>query len=222
MSDINSGRDYSVISVTNITKEPFAHKYEGVEYRINAGETLFFPAFLARHLAKHLTKRILTREFKSVPPNSGRAMPTERDPKFKQLMNKLLGDEVRRPATEQEEELNALQKEVEEINQEMGTKEKPKSKFNGMTKNELITECRKRGIKLQFGVRNAEMLEMLEEFEAIADATGRKPDGTALDTSPEAPGSPVTASEEEMDVEPVNTSPNAEHDIKELKTAAGQ
>jgi hypothetical protein len=51
--------NYTAVAFTNITIEDFTWEWGSKPYSIKAGETKFYPEFLARHLAKHLIDRIL-------------------------------------------------------------------------------------------------------------------------------------------------------------------
>jgi hypothetical protein len=51
--------NYTAVSFTNVSSESFTWEWGSKPYTIAAGETKFYPEFLARHLAKHLINRIL-------------------------------------------------------------------------------------------------------------------------------------------------------------------
>jgi hypothetical protein len=52
-------QDYSVVSFTNPSGSDFTWAWGGKPYTIKAGETKFYPEFLAKHLAKHLVDRCI-------------------------------------------------------------------------------------------------------------------------------------------------------------------
>jgi len=53
-----------VIVFCNIHKKDFTFNFDGNPYTVKAGETRFFPRFLALHGAKHLIDKILNEQDK--------------------------------------------------------------------------------------------------------------------------------------------------------------
>ena len=51
--------DYSAVAFTNISSIDFTWEWNSKPYSVKAGETKYFPIFLAKHLAKHLIDREL-------------------------------------------------------------------------------------------------------------------------------------------------------------------
>ena len=56
---------YNTIPFVNTDNEMFVGRWEGEEYRIQVGETRFFPSELSRRLAKHLIEKLITKSKKS-------------------------------------------------------------------------------------------------------------------------------------------------------------
>jgi len=126
-----------ILVFCNIDKEDFTFKLDGNPYTIKAGDTRFFPRFLAIHGAKHLVDKILNRQEKKT------SLDNLREPLGKQILLGL-ADKYRPEAPQ------TLTQKVEELN--------PEEKFEGLeeeksaealpTKKELLAQAEAKGLTI--------------------------------------------------------------------------
>lgn len=51
--------DYSTVPFLNIDTQDFTWEWGSKPYTVKAGETKFYPEFLAKHMAKHLSDKLM-------------------------------------------------------------------------------------------------------------------------------------------------------------------
>ena len=207
---------FTVVSFTNITDEDFTHRFDGTPYTVKAKETLFFPKFLALHLGKHLVKRIVTKEFKTVPQNSGKVMPREGTPAFNNILKQIVSVDIAAARDDEQSQDSVIQREIERMNKEFGPQQQDLSKLN---KKDLIGMMKKRGIEIDVSATNEEMRKRIQEHDAIVDATGRTPEGEPAvpvsDQNPDAAEPEPPADEEE----PKDAPDGFQHDLRDIQKA---
>ena len=142
-----------ILVFCNIDKEDFTFKFDGNPYTIKAGDTRFFPRFLAGHGAKHLIDKILNRQEKK----------TSLDNLREELGNQIilgLADKYRPQAPK------TLTQKVEELN----PKEDDKEEFEGLkkeveelpTKKELLKQAEAKGLTVDKKLEKMKVKDLME------------------------------------------------------------
>jgi len=144
-----------VIVFCNIDKEDFTFKFDGNPYTVKAGETRFFPRFLAIHGAKHLVDKMLNAQEKKTSLNNLR----------EELGNQIilgLADKYKPEA------VKTLKQKVEDLN--------PEEKFEGLeeekvefppTKKELLAQAEAKGLVVDSKMKkmkNQDLVDMLKDL----------------------------------------------------------
>ena len=153
-SETRSPQD--VIVFCNIHKKDFTFKFDGNPYIVKAGETRFFPRFLAIHGAKHLIDKILNEQKKKTSLDNlrqelGKQIILGLADKYKPEAPKTLSQKV--------EELNPEEK-FEELEEEKVIKPLP-------TKKELLAKAKTKGLVVDTKMKKMTvkaLMEMLEDL----------------------------------------------------------
>lgn len=157
----------SVITLKNIDDEDFTHSYDGVPYTIRKYEVLPFPYPVGLLLAKHLAMKMLRKEakknkdFKSTSDKKN--VNLYKPQSLNDLMSKIIVDKQDKPLPAEKSQGEIMKEKTKELQQ--GVKEKALDESPEVTKNDIIAELEKRGIKFNPRDKKEVLLSLLIEAE---------------------------------------------------------
>jgi len=125
-----------IVVFCNIDTEDFTFKFDGNPYTVKAGDTRFFPRFLAIHGAKHLIDKILNKRDKKT------SLDNLREPLGNQILLGLAdkySPEAPKTLTQQVEELNPEEEKFEGLEEKKKVEPLP-------TKKELLAQAAAKGL----------------------------------------------------------------------------
>ena len=144
-----------VIVFCNIDKTDFTFKFDGNPYTVKAGETRFFPRFLARHGAKHLVNKMLNERDQKTSLNNLR----------EELGNQIilgLADKYK------PDDVKTLPQKIEDLNPEEKFEELEEKKPEfPPTKKELLAQAEAKGLTVDSKMKrmkNEDLVNMLKDL----------------------------------------------------------
>lgn len=112
-----------VVVFTNIDDQDFEHAFGGTPFRVRAGESQHMPYDLADHLATHLARKMLLRGdtgkniFDPTDKSGGTGSKIWGPEDEGRIKARILGDTYERERSKPETEIEALQRQIRELNQ---------------------------------------------------------------------------------------------------------
>lgn len=143
---------FEAVPFTNITSEDFTWSWDSKPYSIKAGETKYYPVFLAKHLAKHLIDREIIKKNEKML----------RDPVTREDMeNRILGEVIVKEEKKVQQDYDLTARVEAEVEEEfVGLKEKTAQDLTAMKWTELRAYAAKKGV-FKTGMTKEEVLEAL-------------------------------------------------------------
>lgn len=152
----------TIIRFTNIDDEDFRHKYDGVPYEVEAGESLMMPFPVGDHLAKHLAMKMLKSKKKKNQPDGrkehGKTINYYNDKEIGELKNKILSEKEEKPVPEEKSDGEKMKEKTEAMNE--------KVENASVDKKQVIKELKERGIDFNPRDSKEELLELIKKDEA--------------------------------------------------------